>query len=208
MDPFWLTITKTISSPLAKAAGFLYSRVRRPTVEYRRAPKNFFAHVKPGVSVARMKEVLGTPHAEGGGQYRYAFSEACVQIDSEDAVTVDSVSVGLTRVTARNHFHIWPIHDLVLGKTSFASVIEAADEVIFDSSTKFYHFYIVKYYGFPGFYWNYAMGVLECVGVAPDEHFWSPTNQSRDDIPPKMKINWACVTRCSEPPAFNYFGFF
>jgi hypothetical protein len=206
-DPFLFSIAKTIASPIAKVASYAYAKLRRPSVGYRRAPKNLFEHVKPGTSLAKMKEVLGTPNQESDGQYRYVFAEACVQVDCADGVSIDSVSVGLCGVTRWNRFQIWPIHDLILGKTTFLSIIESSDEVTFDSSSKFFHFYVVKYYGFPGLYWNYAVGVLECPGVFPDKHHWSPNAQSRDEIPREMKINWACVTRRQEPPSFSYYGF-
>lgn len=206
-DPLLFSVAKAIASPIAKLIGVAYGRFRRPLVANKRAPKNLFEHVKPGASVARMKEILGTPHQENDGQYRYAFIEACVQVDAADQITIDSVSVGLTRTKWWNRFQVWPIHDLILGKTTFASVIETDLPVVFDYSSKFYHFYIVKYYGFPGFYWNYAVGVLECPRVFPDDYHWSPNTQSRDEIPKKMKVNWVCVTRCQEPPTFSYYGF-
>lgn len=206
-DPLLFSIAKAVASPVVKLLSFAYRRLRRPSVVYKRAPKNLFEHVKPGTSVARMREILGTPHQENDGQYRYAFAEACIQVDAEDRATVDSVSVGLTGVTRWNRFHIWPIHDLVLGKTTFASIIEADHKVAFDYSSKFYHFYVVKYYGFSGFYWNYALGFLECPRVFPDEHHWSPDSQPREKIPEEMKINWVCVTRLQEPPPFSYYGF-
>lgn len=206
-DPLLFSVAKIILSPVAKLMGLAYGWFRRPTVSYKRAPKNLFAHIKPGASMARVKELLGPPHQETDGQYRYAFSEACVQVDSCDKTTVDSVSVGLRSVARRNRFHVLPIDNILLGKTTFASIVEANDKVVFDYSSKFYHFYVVKYYGFPGFYWNYALGYLECPGVSPDEYHWSPNAQSRDEIPKKMTINWACVTRLEEPPSFNYYGF-
>jgi len=166
-----------------------------------------FEHIKPGVSVSRMKEILGHPQQEDEGQYRYVFAEACVQVDSNDKITIDSVSVGLTKVTRRNRFLIWPMPHIVLGKTTFASIIELTDEVVFDYSSKFYHFYIVKYFGFPGLYWRYALGVLECPRVNPDKHHWSPEVQSREEIPVGMKINWVCITREDKPPPFCYYGF-
>ena len=206
-DPFFFSVAKAILSPAIKLVGFAYELFHRPSVSYKRAPKNLFAHIKPGASMARVKDLLGSPHQETDGQYRYAFSEVCVQVDSADKTTVDSVSVGLRGVARRNRFPVWPINDLLLGKTTFASLIEESDKVIFDYSSKFYHFYIVKYYGFPGLYWNYALGYLECPGVSPDGYHWSPDAQSRDEIPKKMTINWACVTRLDEPPSFAYYGF-
>ncbi len=206
-DPLFLAVARTALSSATKLVGFAYEWFRRPTVSYKRAPKNLFTHIKPGTSVARVKELLGPPHQETDGQYRYAFSEACVQVDSTDKTTVDSVSVGLRGITRRNRFHVWPINNLLLGKTTFASIIDASDKVIFDYSSKFYHFYVFKYYGFSGHYWNYALGYLECPGVSPDGYHWSPDTQSRHEIPRKLIFNWACVTRLEEPPLFNHYGF-
>lgn len=206
-DPLLLTIAKTIASPVLKLIGFAYGKVRRPLITERRAPKNLFEHVKPGASVERVKEILGTPHQEGNGQYRFVCTEACIQVDSADGISVDSVSVGLTAVTRWNRFHIWPVDELVLGKTTFASVLEADDQVVFDSSSKFYHFYVVKYFGFSGLYYRYALGVLECPRITPDPYHWSPTAQPRTDPPKEMKINWVCVSRFDEPPPFSYYGF-
>jgi hypothetical protein len=154
-----------------------------------------------------MKDILGTPHQEAEGEYRYTFEEICIQINTADRSTIDSVSAGLTRVIRSNRFDIWPLSDITLGKTTFASLVEMDDRVFFENSSKFYHFYITKYFGFPGLYWNYAVGVLECPGVFPSGFHWSPDTESREQIPKEMKINWVCVTRLPEAPAFNYYGF-
>jgi hypothetical protein len=206
-DPFLLSVAKAIVDPIVKLLGATYTTLRRPAVKGKRAPKNLFVHVKPGASVARVREVLGTPHQQGDGQYRYTFADARVQIDSADGITVDTVSVALASVTRRSQFQIWPMQDLVLGRTTFASVLAPEDEIWFDYSSKYYHFYVTKYFGFPGLYWTYGLGYLACPGVLPDKHHWSPKKQSRDEIPQKLKINWACVSRLPKPPPFAYYGF-
>jgi hypothetical protein len=188
-DPLLFSVAKAIASPAMKLAGYAFDKLRRPLLSAKRAPKNLFEYVKPGTSLARVREVLGPPHGESDGQFRYVFAEACVQIDSADKIAVDSVSAGLTSVARRNRFHVWPIADLVLGKTTFASVLDPDDKVEFDYSSKFYHFYVLKYFGFPGFYWNYALGYLECPGISPDGHHWSPASQPREEIPKEMTIN-------------------
>ena len=154
-----------------------------------------------------MKEVLGVPHKENEGQYCYVFADACIQIDAQDRSTIDAVSVGIRTVGWRNHFQLWPMRKLVIGKTSFKDVVEDDDAIEHSSSSKHFHFYVVKYYGFPGFYWTYAMGFLECPGVLPGDLDWFPSQNSKDEIPAKLKINWGCVTRLKEPPPFNYYGF-
>ncbi len=205
-DPLWFSAGKALLSPFFRLVGWGHEKLQRPHIALRRAPKNLFEHVKPGISVPRMREVLGVPHREEQGQYRYVFSEACVQLDSEDETTVDAISVGLSTISWRHRFRVWPMH-FVLGKTTFRSVVEPEDKVEFDFSSKHYHFYVVKHFGFSGLYWSFALGVLECPWVYPDHHHWSPTQQSREQIPPEMKINWASVTRSGVHPTFNYLGF-
>jgi hypothetical protein len=206
-DPVLFSVVKALATPAMKLVSYAFDKFRRPLLSTKRAPKNLFEYVKPGTSLAKVREILGSPHGEAGSQLRYVFSEACVQIDSADMIAVDSVSVGLSSVARKNRFHVWPIADMVLGKTKFASILDSEDKIEFDYSSKFYHFYVLKYFGFPGCYWNYALGYLECPRISPDGHHWSPDSQSREEIPKEMSINWACVTRQSEPPPFNYYGF-
>ncbi|GGO83835.1 hypothetical protein GCM10011348_28660 [Marinobacterium nitratireducens] len=206
-DPIVLSIAKSILAPAIKLFGLVFKTIRRPSFTYKRAPKNLFEHVKPGVSIDSVKEILGTPNQKSENQYRYVFSDACVQVDFNDHSSVNAVSVGLANISFWKRFQVWPINDLVLGKTTFAKIIDPDDEIHFDSSSKFYHFYVIKSYGFPGFYWNYAVGVLECPRVSTDKYHWSPELDQRSEIPPKMKVNWVCVTNLDEPPYFSYFGF-
>jgi len=128
-DPLLFSLGKAIVSPAVKLASYAFEKFRRPYLSAKRAPKNLFEYVKPGVSLGRVKEVLGPPRGEDDGQYRYLFAEACVQIDSTDKITVDAVSVGLTSVVRRNRFHVWPIAQLVLGKTTFASRLRCQSRI-------------------------------------------------------------------------------
>src|SRR5437763_1699665 len=155
-EPLWLWVAKAVSSPLLKLAGYVANSLRRPSLSYRRAPANLFQHVKPGVSVQRMRELLGSPHKERTGEYCYTFADACVQVNASDDATIDAVSVAISDVGWRNQFPIWPMTTLTLGKTSFKEVVEENDGIHAESSSKFFHFYVVRFYGFPGLYWNYA----------------------------------------------------
>jgi hypothetical protein len=206
-DPTWVAAAKVLISPFTKLAALAYESFRRPTINLSKAPDNLFEHIRPGVSTSRVRDLLGEPHRATNGRYCYTFSDACVQIDSKDQATVDAVSVGLSKLGWRRDFHIWPMHNLVLGKTPFRDVVEPDAKIYFEWSSKEYHFWVVNYYGFPGLYCSYALGVLECPGVHNSGPHWSPDKEPRDEIPSELKINWACVTRLDEAPAFNYYGF-
>jgi hypothetical protein len=202
-----LALVKSLGAPLWKGLGYMLAKWKRPVVKYSKAPKNLLEHVRPNISVERVKEILGAPHNADKEQLRYLFSDCCVQVDFDEQQSVHSVSLGLSRVSLRTRFEVWPIDKLVLGKTTFASMIE--NEIVeLNKSSKFYHFYVVKNFGNHGHYKNYAIGVLACAGVGGVKEHWSPEQQPISEIPPKMVVNWVCVTNLEAPPGFNYFGFY
>ncbi len=52
---------KTVGSTAWDVGHWLWERWRRPTIAHKRAPRNFFDHVRLGVSSERVRELLGPP---------------------------------------------------------------------------------------------------------------------------------------------------
>lgn len=205
-EPILLSLGKTVLSPVFKLVGWVFKKWKRPSLSLTRAPSNILEHIKPGVPIERVREELGAPHRKADRQYCYLFSDLCVQIDTEDDVCVDAITVALRRMDWRSKFIIYPLQ-IVLGKTTFLEILDAETKIEFDKSSKHYHFWVTCYFGFPGLYLNYAFGALEAPGIIWQGEHWSPESQLRSEISKKLKFNWVCVYRLQEIPSFNYYGF-
>lgn len=95
-------------------------RFKRPRIQLKRAPENLFHHLAPGTSLARVREVLGTPHRVDGECHSFAFSDAHVQIGSKDGQSVESIAVVLPELAPRGakaaNAPVDPPDALVLGE--------------------------------------------------------------------------------------------
>jgi len=207
LDPFLISVGKSLISPFTKLASVAYEKFRRPSIEYKKAPSNLFEHIKPRVTFEKMQEILGVPHRRYENKYLFVFSDLFVQIIIDENRLVSSVSAALTKITFRSRFKT-PALNFVLGKTNFVDVLEDDSPIELDFSSKHYHYWTKAYYGFPGLYLHYAFGVLEATGIpSPPGKHWSPDLDQRSDIPHNKKVNWICIADSDEIPPFSYLGF-
>lgn len=202
-----ISLGKSLTSALFKLISWAYGRFKRPTISLRKAPSNLFDHIKPSISVEKMREILGVPHRSYANEYLYSFKDLCVQISTHNDKYINSVSVALVRVSNLSKFKLPPL-DFILGKTTFLEILDENAVIESDSSSKFYHYWTKAYYGFPGAYYYYTFGVLEAPGItSPPGEFWSPNIQSKSEIPKNKKINWVSISNSADIPSFNYLGF-
>ncbi|MDD2915791.1 MAG: hypothetical protein PHP70_10800 [Gallionella sp.] len=198
------SILNLVSNLITPIVVWFIGRFKRPTVTRTRAPENIFEQLCPGTSLERMKEILGVPHRESKGQYSYSFSDALVQVRSNDSSSITTLAVALPKIKKRSHFAIHPMH-FVLGKARLNEVLDTDSAIKKDNSSKHWTFWVRNYYGFPGLYRYYTFGVLEapCLECPPFE--WDHDKGNLKSDPKDITINWASVSGSSEDG--EYFDF-
>jgi len=207
LENLLIPIGKSLISPFMSLISWTYGKFKRPSIELKKAPANFFFHIKPGVTVERMREILGAPHKNIGEDYLYSFRDLRVQISIDNENSIRSISAALTNISRLSRFSIPPL-SYILGKTTFLDVLEDESPIHSDLSSKFYHYWTEAYYGSWGGYFYYSFGVLEAPGIAsPPGKFWSPNTQTRSEIPKDKRINWVSISISEGIPAFNYLSF-
>jgi hypothetical protein len=187
-------LSKVAGGFTTRLIGGFIERFKRPKVAKKRAPENLFEQLCPGVSLDRMKELLGAPHREiDGRQFSYSFSDALVQVRSADRKSIRSVAVALPTIHKKASFPIYPT-SFVLGRLRLNEVLAEGAEIKKNSSTKHWGFWIQNYYGFTGLYRYYTFGVLEAPCLSCPNFEWDHDKDTLKSDPKNIVINWASVS--------------
>jgi len=172
-------------------------------VEYKRAPSDILRYVQPGTSVANMKKMLGAPVAETETNFKYRFKNLYIEAESEDGITIESLTLVLPSVADGDVFEIHPINglqypegDFLLGETRMGDVIEENDDLVTNVSSKSGSVGIAKYYGNPGYYQTYVFGVFD--GPSAPHDGPDPERSVAHDDPSRKVINYVEITNRSE----------
>jgi len=184
-------------------------QLKRPRIELKRAPENVFSHLPPGTSLARVREVLGTPHREDAGFYSFRFSDALIQVGPNDRESVESISVVIPQLGRRTRFPVYPL-PLVLGKATLGDVLKLDPEAQIkkEFSSKYWCFWTESYFGFPGLYRHYLFGVMEAPCAQPPEFEWDHENERLKSDPNTVRVNWAAVSaNQGAAETFNFWAF-
>jgi hypothetical protein len=205
-------VSKLATSLGGRAIDWAIERFKRPTIRLRRAPENVFHHIAPGTSLARAREILGTPHRVDGQWHSFAFSDAHVQIGSDDGQSAQWVGVVLPRFERRAQFPISlaSMGSLVLGKATLGDVLALDPDAKLkkDSSTKHWCFWIEGYFGFSGMYRHYLFGVIDAPCVLSPEFKWDHANDRLKSDPKTVRLNWIAVSgSAGAAESFNFWAF-
>lgn len=198
--------------PIWKLFTSTWERIKRPSFHLSRAPENVFEHLRPYTSVAKAREILGTPIREYTDRLLFKFTDAFVQVGIGDNNTITSVCLVIPKVTRRTTFKIFPLK-FVLGKSSMADVFfDDSHNYEYDSSSKHFQLWAKQYYGMDGNYLHYAFGVLGAPNVKETEINLKIEEDlatftvlsSPEKIIPNMA--WAS-TEADFYPSFDFWGF-
>lgn len=182
-------------------------------LEYKRAPTDLLRYVRPGTSVANMKEHLGAPFSVATHEilkypnattYQYKFSNLNLEAYSQDGITIHVMTLVLPRIGDADHFEVpmlQHVNGFVLGRDCLGKVLGDNDEVQRDTSSKHGSLTVEKYYGNPGQYRRYRFGVFSGPS-APYDYLDEPINSSGVD-PSKLIVNLFSLT--SENGDFSYY---
>jgi hypothetical protein len=199
----------SIFEKVISTLSWLIKKARRPRIAGQRAPIDIFEQCGPGTSIERMKEVLGAPNKTSGNQFGYKFSDALVQIESKDGISISALGVVLPRKKWRTTFQVYP-HPLklILGKATLGDVLEEETEVKWESSSKEYVLYMNTGYGFPGLYRGFTFGVIHAPFVSGADYKRDRHSGRLTTDPKRIPLNWAAVSLSSkEAVLFNYWLF-
>jgi hypothetical protein len=212
LEPLGGFVSKLATSLGGRAIDWAIERFKRPTIRLKRAPENVFEHIVPGTSLVRAQEVLGTPHRVERQWHSFSFSDAHVQIGSDDGASAQWIAVLLPKLNRRAQFPIpvGAMGSLALGKSTLADVLALAPDAKFrkDSSTKHWCFWIESYFGFSGLYRHYLFGVMEAPCAMPPEFEWDHANDRLASDPKTVRFNWAAISNSSgAAESFNFWSF-
>lgn len=140
-----------------------------PDIKFNKAPKNLLRHITPGVTIEKVREILGTPYYNDANKLTYKFNSLNLEVKKEDN-KVETIILVLKKFGIRNKYPIHPT-DYVLGSVTLGDVIDHPQEDFgVDISSKHGQVWIERYFGNPGHYWNYTFGILDGPGALyPDD---------------------------------------
>jgi hypothetical protein len=202
-------LSKLASSLGGRAVDWGIARYKRPSIHVPKAPSNIFQHIVPGTSLARVAEILGTPHRVDGEWHSFAFSDALVQLGSKDGRVVEWIGIVLPAIERRNRFPIG-IGSIVLGKSTVADALALAPDSKLqkDNSTKHWCFWTECYLGFPGLYRHYIFGVIEAPCAVAPKFKWDNANNCLESDPKSVPLNWIAISASEGAAAsFNFWAF-
>jgi len=205
-------VIETLISIFGKAItalSWLFEKISRPRIAGRRAPIDIFEQCGPGTSIERMKQVLGAPNKTSGNRFGYKFSDALVQVESEDGISISALGVVLPRKKWRTNFRVYPHPlNLILGKATLEDVLDEGAEIKWGSSSKEYILYMNTFYGFPGLYRGFTFGVIHAPFVSGADYRRDRHNGRLITNPKRIPLNWAAVSLSSEEAVlFDYWLF-
>jgi len=211
LEALWSFVSKLVTSLVGRAIDWAIARFRRPSIELKRAPENLFEHLAPGTSLARVREVLGTPQRVETEWHSFTFNDAFVQVGSRDGQTVEWIGVVLPRIGRRARFPLG-ILPLELGRSTLGDVLALSPdtevEIKKDSSSKHWCFWTECYFGFPGLYRHYLFGVIEAPNVIPPKFDWDHANDRLASEPKNVRLNWMAVSASAgSAESFNFWAF-
>lgn len=158
--------------PWLERKGYISHERETLHLEHKKAPTDLLRYVRPGTSVANMKEHLGAPfsmdthstneHASAV-TYRYKFSNLNLEAYSRDGITIHVMTLVLPRVEGADHFYVpmlEHVNSFMFGRDCLGTVTGKTDEVRSETSSKHGVLISEKFYGNPGQYRKYRFGVF------------------------------------------------
>lgn len=202
-----MTVEFPITELATRGVKYLWKLICRPRIHEQHAPVNLFEYVQPYGSLEHVEKVLGVPYRKEGRWITIKFADVFVQLTSQNNSTIASVDVLLRRPRFRTTFPIYPL-DFVLGKLKLSQVLDSKAELTKEFSSKFFCFYVTKYFGNPGKYFYYTFGIYSGPGIVRPKFEW---NRERDELatdPHKLLVNWIRISTSAKDrttPNFHQF---
>jgi hypothetical protein len=204
----------TLTVAYLQREGYLFTESRYLLLEHKTVPSDLLRYVQPGTSVANMREMLGAPLAETEQTYRYKFDNLYLEAESEDGITIDSMTLVLPSVRESDKFPIPPLDggsepSYVLGELRLGEVAGPDDDIEEATSSKHGVVWVEKYYGNPGHYRSYLFGVFN----GPSAPYDMSTDRKGGDTllgdPDDLVVNLVTITGMgTDPPEKAHFDFY
>lgn len=212
LESLWAVFTKLATSFGGRLFDSIIDRFKRPRISLKHAPENLFDHLPPGTSLARAREVLGTPHRVEGEWHSFAFCDAHVQIGSKDGDSIEWIAIVLPQIKRRARFPIsvGAMGTILLGKSTLGDVLalDPDAKIKRDNSSKHWCFWSECFFGFSGLYRHYLFGVMEAPCALPPEFEWDHENDCLKSEPRTVRLNWVAVSATSgTAETFNFWAF-
>ena len=187
----------------------LRSRFGRPSIEIQigKAPRNIFTGIQLGSSASWVQQHLGHPAQIGNSWWGYRFSDALVSLEFDSQMAVDTVAVAL--VDDKSTFYFPAVHfDCPpLGKALLSDVLVEHLQIEYVDSLRHSELLVYGREGPPGGWHYITFGVLSphVPGSLLEIQFeWDKDAELLITPKNKVKINWAALSRRSDPAHFPW----
>ena len=194
--------------------GLIFWRLREwlsnkinPDIRFEKAPRNILKHITPGVTVEKVKELLGAPYYDDQGRLIYKFKHLNIEFKVEsDRIT--TIILLLKNFGFRRKYPIHPTK-YTLGKTTLGDVIHNQENLGVEVASKHGKVWIERYFGNPGYYWNYTFGIFDGPSAQYPHDFpeFSTSEQRIFGDYDDLKVNFIAVSNKENNGAtFDFFA--
>lgn len=197
---------KIVGAVIPTSIKYAVKRWFRPSIEFRKAPKNFFDHIVPSASREHVKEILGPPHRESSGRWSYRFLDAIIQIEFWDEGSAKSVAMALTLYSPKSGFKI-PMMGLSLGQMYLIDAMEDDGKLHYRPSRQSEDLAWVSRIGPPGALHYYTFGAMWPIAggyLAGTSFKWDAVHGRLITNPKDIRINWVAISDSMEDVWFDW----
>ena len=190
-------------------AGDLETNPRNTPVNYKHAPRDLPEHIEPGITGARVREILGVPHYISGQFWYYRFKEIQLELDVEGEVVTEvtfAVIAGEVYVA-----DLGGMEPFAFGQLTFGHLLEAFPEMEIKtrSSMATEEIYTSVYVGIPGLWKEYYFGAVIPIrggaNLAPTDFEFDWVNKELKGFPTNTIVNWFGTThKFDDVPGINW----
>lgn len=181
-----------------------------PTVGQEDTILGFVEDISLNSSVELIKEKLGAPHKifkEKNKKYLvYHFDELSLKVGTEDNETIDSLTYLLN--DKNKQIAIIPAQNnpnLILGKNTFGDYSFYCPKITSAIGAKDVVFYCDCYFGNPGKYWEYRIGIYNDNIPLPSDYQKDENGLTNNEYLQNIKMNFVSIARDGEDLTSFYY---
>jgi uncharacterized protein YecT (DUF1311 family) len=191
-------------------AGDLQRNPNDAIVTYKKAPRDLPEHIEPGITGARVREIIGVPHYISGNRWYYRFQETQLELDL-DAEVVTEVTFALVEGQTYEA-SIGGYERFAFGSLTFGDLLELDPqlEIKHRFSVRTSEIYASMRIGPAGAWSEYYFGAIVPASgggkLLNTEFDWDWENQKLKSFPAETVINWFGQTHdIEDAPAISWF---
>lgn len=178
-------------------------------VQHKPTPRDLAEHLEPGVTSARVRELIGAPHFISGNYWFYRFLETQVEIVFEGEVIRD---VTFAIIDGEKYqATLSEVNEYMFGALTFGDLLAENPSLVIRhrTSARTHEVYTSIAVGIPGTYRSFYLGAImpfHGTRLHYTDFDWDFENQSPRGFPTNAIINWFGTTsRFDEEPMASWY---